>query len=139
MILRLFVFILILIVNEVQCKTKKNKDINTENDHHPFNQNLPNCKLNNYPIITKQTTKKAMLCPMFRDEEGFLSEWIAYYQMHGRNYRLFYTFIFYFTVCLSVLCVCTFDAILLFCITFVLTFIHMTLFISILVYCTILH
>ena len=84
MILRFIVFILILIVYKVQCKTKKNKDINTENVNNPFNQHLPNCKLNNYPIITKQTTKKAMLCPMFRDEEGFLSEWIAYYQLHGR-------------------------------------------------------
>ena len=88
MILRLFVFILLLIVYEVQCKTKKNKEINTENDNNPFNQHLPNCKLNTYPIITKQTTKKAMLCPMFRDEEGFLSEWIAYYQMHGTKYSV---------------------------------------------------
>jgi hypothetical protein len=49
----------------------------------PFHQNLPDCTENNFKTLKKQTQAKAILCPMIRDEEGFLSEWVAYYQMHG--------------------------------------------------------
>lgn len=31
-----------------------------------------------------------MLCLLFRDEEGFLSEWVAYYQMHGFNHIMIF-------------------------------------------------
>lgn len=48
----------------------------------PFSQALPVCTKEYRPIVTKSTAK-AILCPMIRDEEGFLSEWVAYYQMHG--------------------------------------------------------
>lgn len=33
---------------------------------------------------------RAMACPMVRDEEGFLSEWVAYYQMHGFDHITFF-------------------------------------------------
>lgn len=31
-----------------------------------------------------------MACPMIKDEEGFLSEWVAYYQMHGFDHIVFF-------------------------------------------------
>lgn len=48
----------------------------------PFAQHLPDCR-KSYPIIKKKTSKKAIVCPMIRDEQGFLAEWIAYHEMHG--------------------------------------------------------
>ena len=51
--------------------------------HSPFDQHLPSCKEGSFKRLKKITRDKALLCPMFKDEEGFLSEWIAYYQMHG--------------------------------------------------------
>ena len=36
-----------------------------------------------YPDIVKNhKDAKGILCPMIRDEEGFLSEWVAYYQVN---------------------------------------------------------
>jgi hypothetical protein len=49
----------------------------------PLYQGLPNCLKGDFVRIKKKTTAKAIVCPMFKDEEGFLSEWVAYYQMHG--------------------------------------------------------
>eukprot|EP01039_Chlorochromonas_danica_P000624 gene624-679_t len=48
----------------------------------PYNQHLPNCSAG-FDRIEKKTTARVMLCPMIRDEAGFLSEWVAYYEMHG--------------------------------------------------------
>ena len=56
----------------------------------PLFQNLPNCAKGDFIRIEKKTTKKAVVCPMFRDEEGFLSEWVAYYQMHGFDHVFVY-------------------------------------------------
>lgn len=33
--------------------------------------------------LVKETNATGIACPIFRDEEGFLSEFIAYYQLHG--------------------------------------------------------
>lgn len=59
------------------------------NSKSPFNQNLPDCSLG-FKSLVKNTTEKALICPMFRDEEGFLSEWVAYYQMHGFDHIILY-------------------------------------------------
>ena len=56
----------------------------------PLNQNLPNCNGGDFRRIQKKTKMKAIACPMFKDEEGFLSEWVAYYQMHGFDHITFY-------------------------------------------------
>ncbi|KAJ1436486.1 hypothetical protein B484DRAFT_428599 [Ochromonadaceae sp. CCMP2298] len=53
-----------------------------EPDVSPYLQNLPDCS-QPFPRIAKKTNARALLCPMIRDEQGFLSEWVAYYQMHG--------------------------------------------------------
>ena len=53
-------------------------------------QHLPNCDAGNFRRIEKKTKMKAMACPMVRDEEGFLSEWVAYYQMHGFDHITFF-------------------------------------------------
>lgn len=55
----------------------------------PYEQNLPACG-KGFPRIEKKTDAKAMLCPMIRDEEGFLSEWVGYYQMHGFDHIMFF-------------------------------------------------
>ena len=33
---------------------------------------------------------KGIVCPMVKDETGFLSEWIAYYEMQGFNHVIIY-------------------------------------------------
>jgi len=58
-------------------------------DKSPFNQHLPDCT-QPYPVLVKNTTEKALICPMFRDEQGFLSEWVGYYQMHGFDHVILY-------------------------------------------------
>ncbi len=55
----------------------------------PYEQNLPDCS-EGYKKVVKLTTEKAILCPMIRDEEGFLAEWIAYHQMHGFDHIMIF-------------------------------------------------
>jgi len=57
----------------------------------PLYQHLPDCrKESNFVRIAKKTTEKGLICPMFRDEEGFLAEFVAYYQMHGIDHVLLF-------------------------------------------------
>lgn len=59
------------------------------NKQNPFFQNLPDCNAD-FEKISKKTESKALLCPMIRDEKGFLSEFTAYYQIHGIDHILFF-------------------------------------------------
>jgi hypothetical protein len=44
----------------------------------PLYQRLPDCRNeNNFIRISKKTTEKGLICPMFRDEEGFLAEFVV--------------------------------------------------------------
>ena len=66
-----------------------------ENNIHksPLYQYLPDCKDQNHQNINrivKKTDSKALLCPMFKDEEGFLAEWVSYYQIHGIDHIRLY-------------------------------------------------
>ena len=63
---------------------------NSKHELSPLYQHLPNCADGDYLEIRKKTEKKAIVCPMIRDEEGFLSEWVAYYQMHGFDHIIIY-------------------------------------------------
>ena len=56
----------------------------------PYNQEFPDCTKGNNakPMITKSKLK-VMACPMIKDEEGFLSEWAAYYKAHGFSHVMF--------------------------------------------------
>ena len=56
----------------------------------PYFQHLPDCSTNTFPRIHKKTSKKGILCPMIKDEIGFLSEWTAYYEMHGFDHIIFF-------------------------------------------------
>jgi hypothetical protein len=56
----------------------------------PLHSNLPNCNKNYRKIEKKDPTLKGILCPMFRDEEGFLTEWIAFYKMMGFDHIMFF-------------------------------------------------
>jgi len=35
------------------------------------------------PELKKETKKKFLMCAMFRNEEGFLAEFVSYYKIHG--------------------------------------------------------
>ena len=69
--------------------TKEIKAIEPDQRHSPFNQKLPSCD-QGFLRVKKETTEKAILCPMYRDEEGFLSEWVGYYQMHGFDHIMLF-------------------------------------------------
>ncbi len=44
----------------------------------PLYQRLPDCRdEKNFVRISKKTTEKGLICPMFRDEEGFLAEFVV--------------------------------------------------------------
>jgi hypothetical protein len=49
----------------------------------------PMCDTNS-PRIQKKTNAKAILCPMIKNEEGYLAEWVGYYQMHGFDHIMFF-------------------------------------------------
>ena len=53
----------------------------------PYQQDLPQCT-QGFQRVAKVTKKKAILCPMIREEEGFLSEWVGYYQMQGFDHLI---------------------------------------------------
>jgi hypothetical protein len=42
------------------------------------------------PTLVKKTTSRGIACPIFRDEEGFLAEFVAYYQLNGLDHIRFY-------------------------------------------------
>ena len=69
----------------IYCVDNNNVDVRS-----PYYQYLPDCLHENYPILTKQTTKKGLVCPMIKNEIGFLSEWTAYYEMQGFDHIIFY-------------------------------------------------
>lgn len=56
----------------------------------PYYQYLPDCSKGGYKTITKKTSVKGIVCPMIKDEVGFLSEWAAYYEMQGFNHIIFF-------------------------------------------------
>ena len=69
----------------IYCDNNNNVDVRS-----PYYQYLPDCLHESYPIITKQTTIKGLVCPMIKNEIGFLSEWTAYYEMQGFDHIIFY-------------------------------------------------
>ena len=57
----------------------------------PLHQFLPDCTKHSYrDFVFKKTKSKGMVCPMVKDEEGFLSEWAAFYEMQGFDHIIFY-------------------------------------------------
>lgn len=55
----------------------------------PF-YSIPNCKEPYHKVVKKNTDIKGILCPMFRDEEGFLTEWIAFYKLMGFDHIMLF-------------------------------------------------
>jgi hypothetical protein len=50
----------------------------TFNPQSPLYQRLPDCRdEKNFVRISKKTSEKGLICPMFRDEEGFLAEFVV--------------------------------------------------------------
>ena len=47
-------------------------------------------KSHQYNRLVTKTTMKGITCPIFRDEEGFISEFLAYYQLHGLHHVRLY-------------------------------------------------
>jgi hypothetical protein len=57
----------------------------------PYHQHLPDClNMPTFPRILKKTAVKGIVCPMIKDEIGFLSEWVAFYEMQGFNHVMFF-------------------------------------------------
>ena len=56
----------------------------------PYFQHLPDCSKGDYPRVHKKTNVKGIVCPMIKDEVGFLSEWAAYYEMQGFDHIIFF-------------------------------------------------
>ena len=76
---------------DVNFKRKPNPTENQQVASSPFNQYLPDCrKTHEIEYLEKRTSAKAMACPMFRDEEGFLSEWLAYYKLMGFDHIMMF-------------------------------------------------
>ena len=64
--------------------SKSSSEIQNNNDNY-----LPK-DCSTYNAIKKKTEAKAGICVMIKDEEGFLSEYVAYYIIHGINHIIFY-------------------------------------------------
>ena len=63
----------------------------TVTEKSPYFQHLPDCsKVSPSTYVWKKTASKGMVCPMVKDEEGFLSEWTAFYEMQGFDHVIFY-------------------------------------------------
>ena len=54
----------------------------------PQYQHLPDCS--NYTPIRKLTNRKAGVCVLIKDEEGFLTEFVAFYIVQGVDHLIFY-------------------------------------------------
>lgn len=65
------------------------QNTNSIDEKSPYYQHLPDCT-KGYRTITKNTTMKGIVCPMVKDETGFLSEWVAYHEMQGFNHIILY-------------------------------------------------
>ena len=61
--------------------------VNAKHDHlqSPVVPRVPQCDSYNKTLV-KQTKKKVLSCTMFKDEEGFLAEFVAYYKVHGLDH-----------------------------------------------------
>ena len=79
--INMILFLILLILKDMIVKGN--------NELSPYNQHLPDCK-KGYEKLKKKTNKKGILCPMIKDEEGFLAEWIAYYQVHGFDHIMLF-------------------------------------------------
>lgn len=86
----LFIQYLLVLVFFHRAQETTGVEVNKKDDGSPLYQNLPNCARGDFTRIQKKTNKKAAVCPMIKDEEGFLSEWVAYYQMHGFDHVFLY-------------------------------------------------
>jgi len=74
----------------VLCSTLFNL-IHSFSEKSPYNQHLPDCdKVSPSTYIKKKTAAKGIVCPMVKDEEGFLSEWVAFYEVQGFDHVIFY-------------------------------------------------
>lgn len=82
--------VLLLLFSLLEARVKfSRKKIDTRS---PLYQSLPDCRNESafIRIQRKQTQSRSLVCTSFHNEEGFLSEFIAYYYLHGIDHiRLF--------------------------------------------------
>lgn len=88
---RLFVVVLVMLLHAYAIRQRRPGDVLSP--YSPYHQNLPDCespdqKNTLFPQIKRKV--KGLLCPMVRDEEGFLAEWVAYYEMQGFSMIIIY-------------------------------------------------
>ena len=58
-------------------------------DVSPYNQQLPECNAS-FKFPSKQSAQKGIVCALVKDEQGFLSEFVAYYVLQGFEHIIFY-------------------------------------------------
>jgi hypothetical protein len=56
----------------------------------PYHHDLQDCSKGNYTVIRKKTDFKGIVCPMIKDEIGFLAEWTAFYEMMGFDHVIYF-------------------------------------------------
>jgi hypothetical protein len=81
-------FVIILLISSLYFLSVETA--NHADEKSPYYQHLPDCSKREYKNVTKQTSIKGIVCPMVKDEVGFLSEWIAFYEMQGFNHVILY-------------------------------------------------
>lgn len=57
-----------------------------------YDDNKAVSKTNCLPKLKKKTSEKFLLCSSFRNEEGFLAEFVSYYNLHGFDRMILYDF-----------------------------------------------
>lgn len=60
------------------------------NEKSPLFQHLPQCNDTSPPQRSTKSNWKGILCPMVKDEVGFLSEWVAFYEVQGFSKIIFF-------------------------------------------------
>ena len=86
--MRLLLILLVLILTLLNSINSETSDISEKS---PYYQHLEKCdEKTQIKTKKKYTNVKGIVCPMVKDEIGFLSEWVAYYEMQGFNHVIFY-------------------------------------------------
>jgi hypothetical protein len=81
---------IIFLSNHKQSTTFNDGPDTLSRSHNVLHQEVTSCSSHNTNNLKKITKSKGIACPIFRDEEGFLAEFIAYYQLHGLDHIKLY-------------------------------------------------
>lgn len=89
MVMLTHIILLLLLAVETTRSTSSDKSLHAIDPLNPYHQQLPDCTQPRTNVF-KKTQWKGIVCPMVKDEVGFLSEWAAFYEMQGFDKVVFY-------------------------------------------------